>query len=100
MAWHAPPLPLDGQGDTAAPHNSNVLQRQKRLLKATRGVLAAIAKDVRAGLLETVGINSELAEGARASVVIELPPGTDIELIARAINSENVEAWRDEQGRV
>ncbi|MEJ7849740.1 MAG: hypothetical protein WKF92_16775, partial [Pyrinomonadaceae bacterium] len=39
-------------------------------------------------------------DDGRCSVVLELPEGTDTELIARAIDAENVEAWRDVPGRV
>lgn len=71
------------------------------MLNATRDVLAAIAKDVRGGLLETVGVESSLSlDGERCSVVLELPEQTDTELVARAIDAENIEAWRDEQNKV
>lgn len=71
------------------------------MLAATREVLTAIAKDVREGLLETVGVESSLSlNDERCSVVLELPAGTDTELVARAIDSENVEAWQDDEGRV
>lgn len=66
----------------------------------TLAVLAAIARDVRHGLLETVGVDSELSLNDRVSVVIKLPENTDVELIARAIDLENVEAWLDAQRRV
>lgn len=63
--------------------------------------LATIAKDVRLGLLETVGISAEWAEqGESASVVITLPKGADTKFIAKAIDLENVEAWCDEQEQV
>jgi hypothetical protein len=83
-----------------APEDSRVPQAQKRLLEATRAALIAVAADVKAGLLETVGVRSSLVEAERSSVVIELPPGTDTEQIARAIDMENVEAWRDDEGHV
>jgi hypothetical protein len=54
---------------------------------------------VRQGLLETVGVNSRLIEGERCGIAIELPPGTDLEMIARAIDLENVEAWLGEDGQ-
>jgi hypothetical protein len=63
--------------------------------------LTAIAKDVRIGLLETVGVESSLSlDGERCSVILELPEGTDTELVARAIDLENVEAWSDNAGKV
>ncbi len=103
MAWRTPPVmasvAADG-GSVAPPEGSRVPQAQKRLHEATRAALNAVAEDVRRGLLETVGVGSRLVEGERASVVLELPPDTDTEQIARAIDLENVEAWRDESGRV
>lgn len=76
-------------------------QNQAKMLKTTRAVLNSIAADVRGGLLETVGVKSSLSlAGERCSMVLELPEGTDTELIARAIDAENIEAWNDEQGRV
>ena len=65
-----------------------------------RKTLAALAEDVRTGLLETVGIRSRLVEGEKASILLDLPFGTDTELIARAVDLENVEAWRDPHGKV
>ena len=85
---------------STAPEGSNVPDAQRQLLAATRATLSAISSDVRTGLLETVGIESKLTEGERASIVIELPSGTDTESVARAIDMENVEAWCDEEGRV
>ncbi len=76
-------------------------QNQLKMLKTTREVLNAIAEDVRGGLLETVGVKSSLSlAGERCSIILELPEGTDTELIARAIDAENIEAWNDEQGNV
>lgn len=76
-------------------------QNQEKMSKTTREVLNAIAKDVRGGLLETVGIESSLSTNdERCSMRLELAEGTDTELVARAIDAENVEAWTDEQGRV
>jgi hypothetical protein len=83
------------------PKGSRVPHSQERLMKATESVLASIAADVRGGLLETVGIESRLSTaGGRCSMALELPPGTDTDLIARAIDAENIEAWRDENGTV
>lgn len=83
------------------PEGSRVPQNQEKMLRATSDVLYAIAKDVRGGLLETVGVESSLSmDDGRCSMILQLPEGTDTELVARAIDSENVEAWMDEQKRV
>ena len=71
------------------------------MLKATRGVLNAIAEDVRNGLLETVGVSSVFSiDESRCSMLLKLPAGTDTKLVARAIDAENIEAWTDEHGNV
>lgn len=71
------------------------------MLTATHQVLVAIARDVRGGLLETVGVESSFSmDNDRCSMRLELPEGTDTELVARAIDMENVEAWRDENNKV
>ncbi len=63
--------------------------------------LTVIAAEMREGLLETVGVESRLSlGGTRCSMILELAPETDAELVARAIDLENVEAWCDENGRV
>ena len=101
-AWQIPPIWKNLQGDAlVAPENSSVPQNQKKMLKATSEVLTAIARDVRMGLLETVGVESSLslADG-RSSIILELPAETDTKLVARAIDLENVEAWTDEAGKV
>lgn len=83
------------------PEGSNVPQNQKKMLAATLEVLTAIARDVREGLLETVGAESSFSmKDGRCSMVLELPEATDTELVARAIDLENVEAWCDESGKV
>jgi hypothetical protein len=84
----------------SSPADSRVASMQLRLLKATRDALQAVADDVEQGLLETVGVRSRMVEGERASMAIELPPGTDRAIIARAIDLENVEAWLGEDGQV
>jgi hypothetical protein len=84
----------------SAPENSKVLSNQKQLLKATQVTLNAVYQDVQMGLLETVGVNCTLVTDERCSVALDLPEGTDTELVARAIDLENVEAWRDPQGKV
>jgi hypothetical protein len=100
LAWNIPPVwrTLDGAVEIA--EGSKVWRGQRRLRDATRAALAAIAADVRAGLLETVGVGSSLVEDERASLLIELPPEADAATIAHAIDLENIEAWCDERGRV
>jgi hypothetical protein len=66
-AWRIPPVWKNLQAnDLVVPENSSVPQNQKKMLKATSEVLTAIAKDVRIGLLETVGVESTFSmdEGA------------------------------------
>lgn len=101
-AWRIPPVWNDlRENDWSAPEGSSVPQKQEYLMKATLAVLESIANDVRGGLLETVGVESEFSmDDGRCSMILELPEGTDTELIARAIDAENVEAWRDGQSRV
>lgn len=71
------------------------------MIAAINEVLASIAKDVREGLLETVGIESEFSmKGERCSMILKLASGTDTEKIAQAIASENADAWCDENGQV
>ena len=82
------------------PENSKVLANQKQLMKATEAAISAAFADVRQGLCETVGVECILEIDERCSVILNLPGGTDIEQIARAIDLENIEAWRDETGRV
>ena len=71
---------------------------QERLWNAARQTLAAVAADVRAGLLETVGLEAEWVEGERASVLVRTPIEAAVEYLARAVDLENVEAWVDENG--
>lgn len=75
---------------------------QRKLYDATLNALAAIAADVRQGLLETVGLESEwwTEDNERASVIVYLPENANPEYIARAINQENLEAWLDEEKRL
>lgn len=85
---------------------SMVAWAQKRLLDATHTALAAIAADVRDGLAQTTGVGATWVDGEqRASVVLDLsekdlPPGVTLEIVARAIDLENIEAWCDTEGRV
>lgn len=74
---------------------------QKNLHTATLNVLAAIAADVKRGLLETVGLESEwwTEKAERASIVVFLPENVDAEYVARAVNLENLESWLDEENR-
>ena len=103
MAWQKPPLMLRAletpDHTIDGPRGSSVASTQRELLRATLATLKAIAADVHLGLLETVGIESRLADGERCAVEIDLPPDTDIEMIAQAIDLENVEAWT-ENGKV
>jgi hypothetical protein len=101
-AWRIPPIWKNLQENSlSVPVNSSVPQNQKKMIAATREALMAIARDVREGLLETVGVESSLIlDDERCSMVLELPEGTDTELVARAIDLENVEAWRDGAGKV
>ena len=76
-------------------------RKQKNLLAATDEVLRSIAHDVRGGLLETVGIESEFtAEDGRTAMILELPATADAAQIARAIDAENVESWLGADGKV
>lgn len=71
------------------------------LTAETRGVLLTMAKDVREGLLETVGVESEFSfNDGRCSMILDLPSETDTKMIAKAIARENADAWCDENGRV
>ena len=100
-AWRIPPAwgALENNLQTV-PENSSVPVKQKRLRQATLDVLTAIAADVRGGLLETVGVESRFStDDGRCAMVLELPASADAELIARAIDLENVEAWCDAEGK-
>lgn len=72
---------------------------QKNLYNATLNVLAAIAADVKRGLLETVGLESEwwTEKAECASIVVHLPEDVDAEYVAEAVDLENLEAWRDDE---
>lgn len=96
MAWKIPPIWRDLQNGAAhTPERSKVLSNQKRLFASLRATLDAVCADVREGLTETVGIDCSLVLGETASVALDLPENSDAVLIARAIDLENVEAWRD-----
>ena len=101
MAWRVPPIWKDLQTDkTIAPKNSKVVARQRELVKITQTAVYAVFTDVQVGFRETVGVECSLVFDERCSVVLDLPEKTDTEQIARAIDLENIEAWRDESGRV
>ncbi len=101
-AWRIPPVWEKLQGNNYdVPENSRVPQKQRELLKSTMSVLESIVADMRGGLLETVGVESSfLIDDGRCSIILDLPETADTELIARAIDAENVEAWRNSQGKV
>lgn len=101
-AWRIPPIwETLNENVLVIPEGSTVPQKQEKMLRATYEVLMAVAKDIREGLLETVGVDSTLSMiDGRCSMVLQLPDGGDTEKIAGAIDMENVEAWRDEPGKV
>ena len=101
-AWRFPPIWKSLQENVlTVPEGSTVPQKQQKMLKATNEVLTAVAKDVREGLLETVGIDSALSlDDGRCSMVLHLPENADAEKIALAIDLENIEAWLDKQNKV
>ena len=98
-AWRIPATAQIAQFES--PAGSMVGYMQKNLYQATLNTLAAIAADVRRGLLETVGLESEwwTEKSDRASVVVYLPDNLDAEYIAEAVDVENLEAWLDEEKR-
>ncbi|MEJ7616171.1 MAG: hypothetical protein WKF30_04190 [Pyrinomonadaceae bacterium] len=100
LAWRTPPSATASENGANEPTGSMVPWAQRRLLEATRQALAAVAADVNAGLMETVGVRATWVEGERAAVQIHLPEGTDKSRIAAAIDLENVEAWVTEQGEL
>lgn len=102
-AWRIPPVWKSLQENVlTVPAGSTLTQNQEKLIKTTIEVLEAVAKDVRQGLLETVGVESSLSlDEECCSMVLHLPKNVaDTEKIAQAIDSENIEAWRDEKDRV
>ena len=101
-AWRIPPVWKSLQeNDLTAPEGSRVPRNQQKLMKATNDVLAAVAQDVRDGLLETVGVESSLSfADERCSMRLQLPADVDAALVAEAIDLENVEAWTDAQNNV
>ncbi|MGI8469878.1 MAG: hypothetical protein ACR2N3_15665 [Pyrinomonadaceae bacterium] len=101
LAWRVPKIWNDLEtGKLNAPENSKVLARQKRLGEQTKATLKEIYADVREGLMETVGVDCALVVGEKCSVKLDLPETADTEKIARAIDLENIEAWRDTEGKV
>ena len=102
IAWRIPSIwkSLE-ENNFVVPEGSDVPKTQAKMLKATDQVLNAIARDVRNGLLETVGIESVLAtDDGRCSMALRFASEIDIQMIARAIDAENIEAWTDEKDRV
>ncbi len=76
-------------------------QDQAELFPETYKILLTMAQDVREGLLETVGVESEFSlDGDYCSMILKLPPETDTRMIAEAITLENADAWCDETARV
>ena len=102
LAWRVPAIWEQlRENSIDAPENSQVIRKQKILLGATHEVLNEIVKDVRQGLLETIGVESSFSiDGGRCSIRLELPENTDAEKIAAAIDLENVEAWLDAENKV
>lgn len=102
MAWRVPQIWDDLQKNVlSVPEGSRVLKKQENLMKATLAVLESIAGDMRGGLLETVGVESSFSmDDGRCSMMLELPAESDAEQIARAIDTENIEAWNDADGKV
>jgi len=98
-AWRTPKV---FSGNTSVPKNSMVPFMQEKLLASINYALAAIAADVRQGLLETVGLESEwwTDDSEMASVVVHLPENIDRDYLVKAINLENLEAWCDDKKRV
>jgi hypothetical protein len=101
-AWRIPPVWEHLQeNNLTVPENSNVIRKQKLLLRTTQEALTEVVRDVRQGLLETVGVESSFSiDEQRCAVVLNLPENSDTERIARAIDLENVEAWLDAENNV
>lgn len=102
IAWRIPPIwKALRENKFVVPEGSIVPKNQAKMLKVTEEVLNAIAKDVRRGLLETVGIESDFSnEDEKCSMALSFASGTDVQMLARAIDAENIEAWTDEKDRV
>lgn len=75
---------------------------QEKLLASINYTLAAIAADVRQGLLEIVGLESEwwTDDSEKSSVVVNLPENINSEYVAEAIDLENLESWLDDEKRL
>lgn len=99
IAWRTPKV---FSGNTAVPENSMVPFMQEKLAAALNNTLAAIAADVRQGLLQIVGLESEwwTDDPEKASVLVDLPAAIDPAYAAEAINLENLEAWLDAERRL
>ncbi|MBC7798023.1 MAG: hypothetical protein H7Z37_14210, partial [Pyrinomonadaceae bacterium] len=57
------------------------------MLETTLKTLYEIAKDVRDGLLETVGVESSLVVEGKCSIKVEVPENADVKIIASAIDA-------------
>ncbi len=101
-AWVIPPVwKFLKDNNYEDPENSTVPRDQIKLIKETERVLQSIARDMRLGLLETVGIESVFSTANdRCSIVLQLPDGSDAGQIAAAVDAENIESWLDAQGKV
>lgn len=104
IAYRFPPLVAAASvgGSFSSPEGSMVGYMQRRLFEAMQNALAAIAADVRQGLLELIGLESEwwTDDTERASVVVHLPENIDPDYAARAIDLENLETWLDDESRL
>lgn len=98
IAWRTPKAFSVKQ---SVPENSMVPYMQERLKSAIDNTLAAVAADVRQGLREIVGLESEwwTEDTDVASVFVYLPENVDANYLAEAVNLENLEAWLDDEGR-
>lgn len=99
LAWRTPKV---FSGNTSVPEDSMVPYMQEKLLASINYTLAAIASDIKEGLLQTVGLESEwwTENPEKASVVIYLPENINPEYAAHAIDLENLEAWIDDKKRL
>ena len=63
--------------------------------------IVKIAEDVKQGLLETVGVESDFSlDDNRCSMLLKFSAEVDSKTIAEAISLENADAWCDEFGQV
>ena len=80
------------------------MREQRKLYQATLRTLQEIAREIKQGLTETVGVECEFEMSDRAAVVLKLAPAAlgkySARQIAEAVDRENIEAWCDEQNLV